>query len=167
MGSDIYKRANSAVAVELNSQVKSLSLALNEYTGSITYALEFDNRPTNIISGVKTENIQLSDTYPGDVIAVIPVLGRPTGPVLQNIGGRTEHRRDLNLDLQMDYTDIPYGSGRKSLLLQKPSIVEPTRSQLLNLVKELSPEFEPGVRKWFISPPQETWEPKLIYELDR
>lgn len=173
---DIFKRANNSVAVTLNSQPKSVSLGLNEYTGDITYALSFDNRPTNIISGVLSENISVEDTYPGDVFASIPVIGRKTGPVLQYIGGRTEYRRSLNLELVMDYTDIGYGSDRTSLMLTKPSIVEPTKTQIKSLIKEMSPEQEPGVRKYFIDPPSESWSPKegrytfnisWTYELDR
>jgi len=176
IGSDIYKRANNSVAVELNSQPNSISLGLNEYDGSITYNLSFDNRPVNIITGVLSENISINDTYPGDVFAMIPVIGRKTGPVLQYIGGRTEYRRDVSIELLMDYTDLPYGNKRNSLLLQKPSLVEPVRSQLRTLVEELSPKNEPGVRKYFLSPPTENWTPKegrysfnlsWTYELDK
>jgi hypothetical protein len=149
---------------------------MNENTGEITYNLSFDNRPTNIVSGVLSEQITINDTYPGDVFAVIPVLGRPTGPVLQYIGGRTEYRRDVQLNLLMDYTKIPYGSTRNSLLLKKPSVIEPTASQISKLIQELSPEGEQGVRKYFLSPPQESWSPKegsynislsWVYELDK
>ena len=176
VGSDIFKRANRAVAVELNSAPQSVSLGTNEYTGEITYSLSFNNRPTNIISGVLSENINVNDNYPGDVFATIPVIGRKTGPVLQYIGGRTEYSRSLSIELVLDYTDVPYGNDRTSLLLKKPSIVEPTKTQLRNLIKELSPQNEPGVRKYFISPPQESWTPKegrysfnisWTYELDR
>ena len=176
IGSDLYKRANASVAVQLNSQPNSISLGMNENTGEITYNLSFDNRPTNIVSGVLSEQITINDTYPGDVFAVIPVLGRPTGPVLQYIGGRTEYRRDVQLNLLMDYTKIPYGSTRNSLLLKKPSVIEPTASQISKLIQELSPEGEQGVRKYFLSPPQESWSPKegsynislsWVYELDK
>jgi hypothetical protein len=176
VGSNIFKRANRAVAVELNSQPQSISLGTNEYTGEITYALSFDNRPTNIISGVLSEIISVNDNYPGDIFASLPVIGRKTGPVLQYIGGRTEYSRSVSVELLMDYTDIGYGSDRKSLLLKKPSIVEPTKTQLRNLIKELSPQHEPGVRKYFIAPPTESWSPKegrysfnisWTYELDK
>jgi hypothetical protein len=82
----------------------------------------------------------------------------------------------MTLTPEMDYTDVPYGPKRNSLLLLKPSIVEPTRTQLRELIKELSPEKEPGVRKWFISPPTESWVPKegrysfnisWVYEMDK
>ena len=176
ISSDIYKRANNLVAVQLNSQPVSVSLGTNQYTGEITYSLGFNNRPTNIISGVIAESIQVNDTYPGDVFAVIPVLGRKTGPVLQYVGGRTEYTRDVSINLTMDYTKIPYGSGRGTLLLKKPSLVEPTSSQIATLLRELSPQGEVGIRKYFIAPPTETWSPKegtysfnisFTYELDK
>ena len=176
ISSDIYKRANNLVAVQLNSQPVSVSLGTNQYTGQITYSLSFNNRPTNIISGVIAESIQVNDTYPGDVFAVIPVLGRKTGPVLQYVGGRTEYTRDVSINLTMDYTKIPYGSKRNTLLLKKPSVVEPTATQIADLLKELSPQGEHGVRKYFVAPPTESWSPKegtysfnitFTYELDR
>jgi|TARA_B100001094_G_scaffold97673_1_gene93725 hypothetical protein len=174
--SDVYKRANNSVALELNSQPTSISLGMNEFNGEITYSLDFDNRPTNIISGVLSENISVNDTYPGDVFATIPVLGRKTGPVLQYIGTRTEYKRDLQIELQMDYTNLHYGNGQRELVTQKPSIVEPTRTQLRQLIQSMSPAYELGVRKYFIEAPQESWSPKTgnysfsiswTYELDR
>jgi len=176
LSSDLFKRADNLVAVQLNSQPTSVSVGSNKYTGEINYNLEFDNRPTNIISGVISENIQISDTYPGDVFAVIPVIGRPTGPVLQYIGGRTEYTRDFNLDLVLDYTKIPYESGRNPMLLKKPSVVKPTCDQIATLINEVSPQGEPGVRKYFLNPPRESWSPKegayslsmsWVYELDK
>lgn len=174
--SDIYKRANNLVAVQLNSQPVSLSIGTNQFTGDVSYNLSFNNRPTNFVSGAIAENIQINDTYPGDVFAIINVLGRKTGPILQYIGGRTEYKRDVSLNLVMDYTKIPYSGDRRSLILKKPSLVEPTASQIANLLKELSPQGEPGVRKYFISPPSESWTPKdgsysfnisFTYELDK
>lgn len=176
ISSNVYKRANNTVAVQLNSQPTQVTIGTNEFNGEITYSLAFNNRPTNIISGVISENISVNDTYPGDVFAVIPVLGRETGPILQYIGGRTEYKRDVALNLVMDYTKIPYASGRNPLLLKKPSIVEPTASQIADVLKQLSPQFEPGIRKCFVSPPSESWSPKegtysfnvsWTYELDK
>lgn len=174
--SEIYKRANNLVSVPLNSSPTSIALGTNEFTGEISYSLQFDNRPLNIISGVLSEQININDTYPGDVFAVIPVIGRPTGPILQYIGGRTEYKRDVSINLIMDYTKIPYGKTRNPLLLKKPSIVEPTATQIADLLKELSPANEPGIRKYFINAPTESWNPKdgsynfnisWTYELDR
>ena len=176
IGSLIYKRANNQTQTQLNSEPLSISLGANKKTGELTYSLEFDNRPTNIISNVVSETINVNDTYPGDVFATIPVIGRATGPVLQYIGGRTEYKRDVSVNLIMDHTKVPYDSGRPSLLLMKPSVNEPTATQLALLLESLSPANEPGVRKWFIGPPSESWEPKtgtyslnlsFTYELDK
>jgi len=76
----------------------------------------------------------------------------------------------------MDYTKIPYGETRNPLLLKKPSVVSPTAEQIHELLIELSPANEPGVRKYFLSPPSESWSPKdgqyslnlsWTYELDK
>lgn len=176
ISSDIYKRANNAVAVQLNSQPRSIAIGRNDYAGEISYNLQFDNRPTNIISGVLAESISINDTYPGDIFAVVNIPGRKTGPILQYVGGRTEYKRDVSINIIMDYTKLPYGSNRNSLLLQKPSVMQPTAEQLAKLLGELSPANEPGVRKYFLSPPQESWTPKegaysislsWVYELDK
>ena len=173
---DMYRRASNAVAVQLNSAPKSITVGANEYNGELSYNLQFDNRPTNIISGALFESFSINDTYPGDVFAVIPVIGRPTGPILQYIGSRTEYQRAISINLTMDYSRLPYGSGRNPLILKKPSVIEPTATQIANLIRELSPAGEPGVRKYFISPPQENWNPKegtysfnltWTYEMDR
>jgi hypothetical protein len=175
VGSLIYKRANNQTQVQLNAEPLSIALGMNKHTGEITYALEFNNRPTNIISNVVSENININDTYPGDIFSVIPVIGRATGPILQYIGGRSEYKRDISISLIMDQTKIPYGSDR-SLLLAKPSVNEPTATELAQLLEKLSPANEPGVRKYFINAPSESWEPKtgsysfnisFVYELDK
>lgn len=171
-----YKRANNAVAQNLNSQPTSISLGTNIINGEITYNLQFNNRPTNILNGVLSENITVNDTYPGDVFAIIPVLGRETGPILQYIGGRTEYKRDVGIEFTLDYTDVGYGEDRSNLLLKKPSLNEPLKSELINLINELSPKNEPGIRKYFLSPPTENWNPRegrysvnlsWTYELDQ
>ena len=176
VGCDVYKRANNTTASNLNAQPNSISLGINEVNGEITYNLEFDNRPTNYFSGVLSESINVNDTYPGDVFAVIPVIGRTTGPVLQYIGGRTEYKRDVNIEILIDYTDIGYDNNRTSFMLTKPSLNEPIRSQLSTLVNDLSPATEPYIRKYFLNPPAESWSPKegrytlslsWVYELDR
>lgn len=161
IGCNVYKRANNTVAVELNAQPRSISIAFNEKDGTINYALDYNNRPTNIFSGVLSETISISDTYPGDVFSMISVIGRTTGPVLSYGSSRTEYKRSVNIGMVVDYNQIPYGSGR-SLLLQKPSLVEPMRSQLISLLREISPMTEPNIRKYFLDPgPGEQWEPKV------
>ena len=96
--------------------------------------------------------------------------------MLQYIGGRTEYKRDVNIEIKLDYTDLGYNNDRASFMLTKPSVNEPIRSQLNALINDISPASEPGIRKYFLNPPSENWSPKegvyglslsWVYELDR
>jgi hypothetical protein len=160
----IFRRVANAVStfdnMTINPKPLSMSDGRNEITGEITYTVEFDNRPTNYFTDVLFENISVNDTYPGDVFAIIPVLGRPVGPILQFTFGRTEYRRDITIELVLNHTQIGTGTGRGSYLLTKPSIRQPNAGELISLIALLSPANEPGIRKYFLSPPTESWNPK-------
>jgi hypothetical protein len=172
LSAHVYKRAqNAAGGITLNHIPLSLSLATNEFTGEINYTIEYDDRPPRFVDGAVAENISVSDTYPGDVFAVIPVIGRPTGPVLQYIGGRTEYQRSLTIEILVNIgsnVDPPSVQNRpdytefknRQFLLKKPSLVSPTREGIVQIINAYSPAREPGIRKYFVSPPQETWDPR-------
>lgn len=165
INSFLYKRANSIVEPGLNPQPLSISLNENKFNGEISYNLQFDNRPQNIITNAISEIITVNDTYPGDLYALIPVIGRKTGPVLQYIGGRTEYRRDVSIDLVFDYLDIDYSNNtgselRKKLILSKPTLHQSTKQEIQSLITQLSPMSEPNLRKCFLNPPTESWNPK-------
>lgn len=169
IGCGLYKRAKYLVPnnVTLNSQPLTVTLGNNENAGEITYSIEFDNRPQNYFTGVIGENISVNDTYPGDVYALIPVIGRQAGPVISYIRTRTVYSRSVNIEILLDPTDLPYTNDpqwadttRNSLLLQKPSLNSTIRNELRDLVYNLSPFGEPSVSGCFLDPPQETWSPK-------
>jgi len=189
--SQIYKRANNRATSDdtrfrrLNPEPLSRTLGINDTEGTISYNVSYNNRPINILSNTLYETISINDTYPGDVFATIPVIGRKTGPILQYIGGRTEYRRDLSIEVLVDRDEhwgnpafetidigvsghvnnslgpdyLPLPSSTR-LLPQKPSIMEPNRTELQQLVMQISPMNEPGIRKYFVAPPTESWDPK-------
>lgn len=165
VGSMIYRRANSACNVTLNDQPLSISVSSNEVNGEISYSVEFDNRPRNIFTNALTESITVTDTYPGDQFAVIPVIGRATGPILQFTFGRTEYKRSLSIEVQFDYTSIDYNNPI-NLINSKPSMASPARGQLSSLISSLSPANDVGIRKYFLSPPQESWSKDGRYSLN-
>jgi hypothetical protein len=163
--SKIYKRVNSLINPNLNTTPLSVTIGSNPITGEITYNVSYDNRPSNYFTNVVSEVINVTDTYPGDIFTVIPVIGRPTGPVLQAAFGRTEYRRDIQIEMILDYTDIASDikfrtNRRESLLLRKPSINNLLKQELQYLISDLSPANEPGIRKYYVSAPTETWNPK-------
>ncbi len=184
--SDLYKRARKLVNFDINPTPKSISIGHNEFTGEITYNIDFDNRPLiDNVGGLKSSSISINDTYPGDVFATIPVIGRSNGPVLQYLGTRTEYKRDVSIELVFDTqygrttttTPAPANGSttttttttlhpaqlqflyRNQYVLSKPTMWEPARTHINNMIKAISPAYELGIRKYFVNPPQESWNP--------
>lgn len=190
--SHVYKRAQNVTNITLNPYPVSVSLGINEFAGEITYDIQFDTRPLLIVPGTISETVTINDTYPGDVFASIPVLGRQTGPILQYLGTRTEYRRDVSIDLifaptattttttnpnnQTTTTATPTPLDlRQRFLFDKPTLWNPARATINNLITALSPAQEVGIRKYFLNPPSESWDQKerryslnlsWTYELD-
>jgi hypothetical protein len=153
-----YKRAQAGVDSVLNTSPLSISVSRNTHLGEITYNISYDNRPSNFFRGVQRENIEVQDTYPGDLYTLVNVIGRNTGPVIQYGAGRTEYKRSLNLELQL--SSYAAGDGRdRSIMYAKPSVSEAFRHDLGKLLSAVSPANEPGIVKYLADPPQETWNP--------
>lgn len=91
--------SSSLTSKQLNPQPINLSVGHNPTQGVITYSYTYDDRPCNLIAGAIFENINITDIYPNDVIAVIPILGRGNGPLIQDMGTKTESHRVINLDI--------------------------------------------------------------------
>jgi hypothetical protein len=98
-------RAQYAAAMISPNSINPLALT---YTvgntpakGVINYAYTYDTRPCNFITGALSERIVVSDSYPTDVFAVIPIPGRLKGPIMQDMSTVTEHRRNVSIDVVM------------------------------------------------------------------
>lgn len=103
----ILTRAQAASGLTLNPTPLSEQTARNEITGLITYGYEYDDRYT--YGGAITLEVTLQDQNAADVFASIPVVGRPAGPVLQDIGSTTETSRTVTVDAQ--FRPASYASG--------------------------------------------------------
>ena len=171
LNSEVFKRCNAVQSSGssgsrdrcLNPDILSQSYTVNDTSGEINYSLSYNNRPLKTFSGTTGENITVQDTYPGDVFSVVPVIGRRNGPVLQYMGSKSEYKRNVSIDLKIKHeTDEPCGyepSIEAINLSRKPSIVEPTKTELQLLLMALSPANEVNIKKYFLSAPTETWEP--------
>ena len=84
----------------MHPQPKSKSEGLNFSQGTIIYNFTYDDRPPNIIQGSITENIDITDTHPGQIFATIPIIGR-NQPVLQYLNSRSEYKRSLSINVSM------------------------------------------------------------------
>lgn len=66
--------------------------------GTISYSYEFNNK-FNMITGVISENISITETGPTDVFSEAFVIGRQLGPVIQSLGTKTSTRKDLTVEV--------------------------------------------------------------------
>lgn len=96
-----YSRAQNYASsgVTLNLVALGGSVGRNPLTGRITYTFQYDNRPSTCVSGALTESIVISDKNPTDVFAIIPVIGKSNGPVLQDMATKTESKRTVSIDV--------------------------------------------------------------------
>lgn len=145
----IYEQDGDA---RLNPIPLSSSISHAPSIGQITYQYEYDDRPCNFISGALSEDFEIADNYPTDVFAKITVLGRPQGPVLQDIGTVTEFQRSISLSCVMP---IPTGcSSISSLNTYKPT------TQVNELLCDFETELTDSYSQVFKTQDQESWNPK-------
>lgn len=149
------------------------SISKNPNEGTVTYSFTYNDRPPNIISGSRTEDISINDTYPGQNFAVHNVIGQYR-PVIQYLNSNTEYRRQLNIDIRMNrltnnwgvnasggyWTNVQPTGIRNWLFQQKPSVISSSGFKLI--FDAANPANDSGViqSKVFYTAPQESWNPK-------
>lgn len=100
----IYPRLQALVVsdgISLNSNPVTRIVTKSPPRGLITYTYDYDSRPSNCITGSRTETIQINDENPTDVFARIAIMGRAQGPILQSFNTVTEFRRNVSFDVSM------------------------------------------------------------------
>lgn len=103
-----YDTLAYAGASWLNPEPLNSIIGRNPILGTITYSLEYNDRPARVIPSSLSEHISIQDNNPTQIIAKIPVLGRAAGPVLQDIGTVSERKRTLSVEVVMPiYSGLP------------------------------------------------------------
>lgn len=87
----------------------------NSSTEEVQFSFTYNDRPGNTYTNAKLERIEVRYTEPGDTFAIIPVIGRAAGPILQSFSGRTEKRKELNVEIvfsaaQTTYPNLDFSS---------------------------------------------------------
>ena len=93
----------TATGRSLNGFVTSKSVSANETDGVITVSATFDDK--NVLLGAVDQNIQITDTNAdggNQIVAIIPVIAKTNGPVIQDMSTTGERTRSISLDLTMD-----------------------------------------------------------------
>ncbi len=128
-------RAQDYSNVSLNIVPISTSVGRSPVQGTIRYNYEFDNRPTNIITGSRSESITITDSLPTDFCVPIFVLGRTNGPVLQNLNTSKERTRGLSIEAAM-----PFPSGSISdMVNQNPRVSSATSGLIEGIIEAAKP----------------------------
>lgn len=109
---NIFSRCQTAAGLTLNPTALSLSESHNILNGEISYSQQYNNRCIPVTSGARSEIISLQDDNAGDVFAMIPVLGRPLGPVFQDISTKTPRRRNISIEILMGQSTIQASAVR-------------------------------------------------------
>lgn len=97
---NLYTRANTYAPTDLNTTPLTSIVGRNFNTGTITYNNSYNNRPSQSLSNAITEEIDIIDTYPGQIIGIANPIGGEAEIVYTN--SRTEFRRALSISAVMD-----------------------------------------------------------------
>ncbi len=147
--------AEGVATRNLNQTALNFSVGHSPPQGVISYAYEYDDRPSNCITGSLSEIITMTDNNPADVFAQLTVLGRPAGPVLQEMGTKTLRTRDLNIEVVMAPS-----TGCTYSLLYGATSTNP-RDQVKNvLLCPMEQEISGSQDQVFVQNDTETWNPK-------
>lgn len=84
----------------LSTKPVQVSVGHNKVAGTITYSVEFNNKyfPA-ALAGAKFVEINSTDNGGTPLFAAIDVLGRPLGPVFQDLGSTTKKTRDITAEV--------------------------------------------------------------------
>lgn len=88
----------------LQNIIRSSSIGKNKATGTLTFNFSYNDTPV-LIAGAKNSSISINydnDGYQTEVIAIIPVIAKQDGPVIQKMKTSKERRRSAQLDIIMD-----------------------------------------------------------------
>ena len=103
----ILSRALTYSEINLNPVPISETISRDPFGGTINYSYSYDTRPTRLFNNAKSETISIQDSKDAQVIAIIPIVGRAAGPILQNLYTKREKIRSINIELVVD---LPSGT---------------------------------------------------------
>lgn len=135
----LISRAQTYSGKTLNIIPVSTTVGKNPALGTINYGFQYDNRPSNTISDTISEVVSLSDTFDIDAIAVIPILGRTAGPLIQDLNSHKENSRTLNIELVFDPEVVNTGNIVNRLVTNNPIVKEPYKTEIQNIVNAVNP----------------------------
>ena len=149
----------------LNPTTLSTAVGYNITEGTITYAYSYDDRPIHVVPEAIAETINITENEPEDIFASLQVLGRASGPLLQDMGTKGPRTREISIDAFLpigtgtNFTQEAAGSTQFTQLNNPSFLVAPTGYDgLISGYEYHLTEIYPSV---FINSQSKTWQPKL------
>lgn len=163
-------RAQTYSGYTLNVVPVKTVIGKNPITGVITYNFEYDNRPSNLIPGVKSEVISLTNSWNVDTFATIFVLGRAAGPVLQSLGTKEAKKRNLSIECVFPAATLSGSTitDYKNIFNTQNPRFTSAASVIQNIIDAADP-INNGYNQRFIANQEEVWEPttgRYSYKVD-
>ena len=149
----------------LNPQTLSTTVGYNITEGTITYASNYNDRPINCVPEALTENINITENEPNDVFASLVVLGRTSGPLLQDIGTRGPRTREISIDAFLpistgtNFTQKVAGNTQYTELNNPSFLVAPTGYN--GLISGYEYSLTSSYASIFINSESKSWQPKI------
>jgi len=87
---------------DIEDQPVSTSVTRNFGSSSVDFTLNYseDNSTNFEVPNVSFENISITNNPQRRIFATVPVIGRTTGPVLQDTYGKTEKSREFQIEVK-------------------------------------------------------------------
>ncbi len=137
-------------SVTLNEIPLSKVIGKNPAEGTVTYSVEFDDRPAVTLTDALSESATVNDSHPGYLFGSTPAIGRGIkGPILQWLGAGTESTRSLTLEVVW-----PPIHGYCNPVTSLPS----KHTTYGQEIKQVIANAAPGGTS-FCNAPTETWDP--------
>lgn len=135
--------AQTTTGLTLNPNPVSTTIAKNKINGVYQYSITFDTRPA-MSPGILSEIYNVTLDNSADVFAEIGVIGRPLGPIYQNIGSTT--RKAISMAAEI-VVPVAYNS---------PLPVKPNYNPLPDVLSFIGTPLQ-----IFVASDQENWTPRL------
>jgi len=160
-----HTRAETYSSLSLNSLPLSKTIGRNPVAGTVSYSYEYNDRPTNFITDVTSEQISLQNSYKADLFAEIAVLGRAAGPVLQSLNTKQAATRSLDISLVFNPDYMPSGLTMAQRLNDyNPRLHSPQATEINNIITAAKPvgnalnNLDVSATDEYISNRTETWD---------
>ena len=149
----------------LNPTTLSTAVGYNITEGVITYAYSYNDRPIHVVPDALSETINITENEPTDIFASLQVLGRASGPLLQDMGTKGPRTREISIDAFLpigtgtNFTQNVDGTTQYTQLNNPSFLVAPTGYD--GLISGYEYSLTSTYASVFINSQSKTWQPKI------